>query len=210
MRKIAFSLVILLLAVTAEAVDLDVVTVAAPAINCKFDKDCKITVSDMAATFSMPSFKGQGFLQSRTWPVGEVGAPGAKLYAYLYRIDVTQWQTQEEEWTASTVPCVKELRLSFGPVAQVDYDGNGDKDQVFVITQGGIGTVKPISVVQTGNQITFKFLPRVCGHLTPGKGQTTFFIGLASTQPPQPITAQILHDVGLSAVNLKARAPKIP
>ncbi len=210
MRKIAFSLIILLLAATAEAADLDVVTVAAPAINCKFDKDCKITVSDTAATFGAPSFKGQGFLQSRTWPVGEAGAPGAKLYAYLYRVDVTQWQTQEEEWTASTPPCVKELRLPFGPVAQVDYDGNGDKDQVFVITQGGIGTVKPISVVQTGNQITFKFLPRVCGHFTPGKGQTTFFIGLASTQPPQPITAQILHDVGLSAVNLKARAPKIP
>ena len=211
MRKTAFSLVLFLfLAAVVEAANLDVVTVAAPAINCKFDKDCKITVSDTAATFSLPSFKGQGFLQSRTWPVGEAGTPGAKLHAYLYRIDVTQWQTSDEEGGAVVIPCVKELRLPFGPVAQVDYDGNGDKDQVFVITQGGIGTVKPTSVVQTGNQITFKFFPPVCGHITPGKGQTTFFIGLASTQPPQPITAQVVSDVGPKPFDLKARAPKIP
>ena len=187
--------------------NLDVVTVAAPAINCKFDTDCTITVTDTSATFSIPSLPGQGFLQSCTWPVGQPGTPGANLHAYLYRIDVTKWQGTDQG--PSIVPCVKELRIPFGPVALVDYDGNGDKDQVFIVTQGGLGSVKPSSVVQTGNQITFTFLPPVCGSITPGNGQTTFFIGLASKNPPQPVIAQLFHSVG-PKFDLKARAPKIP
>lgn len=194
------------------AADLDVVTVAAPAINCRFDTDCKITVSDTAGVFSTPSLKGQGVLQSRTFPQGQPRTPGAKLYAYLYRIDVTNWQGHEGPsgqipQTASIFPCVTELRIPFGPVAPLDYDGNGDKDQVFVVTQGGLGSIKPSSVVQTGNQIVFKFLPPACGSLTPGKGQTTFFFGLASTQPPAPVTAQVVHNVGPDFA-VKARAPK--
>lgn len=210
MRKIAFSLMMLMgLAEAVDAANLDVVTVAAPAINCKFDTDCKITVSDTAATFAWPGLKGQGFLQSRTWPVGQPGTQGAKLYAYLYRIDVTQWQGQEEVG-AAVIPCVKELRLPFGPVAQLDYDGNGDKDQVFVITKGGLGSVKPTTAVQTGNQIVFTFFPPVCGHMVAGKGQTTFFIGLASTKPPHPIVAQVVHDLGPKPFDLKSQAPQIP
>jgi len=211
MRKIVFSLTMFMgLAGALGAANLDVVTVAAPAINCKFDTDCKITVSDIAATFSWPGLKGQGFLQSRTWPAGQPGTPGAKLYTYLYRIDLTQWQGQEEVG-AAVIPCVKELRLPFGPVAMLDYDGNGDKDQVFIITTGGLGSVKPVTAVQTGHQIIFTFLPfSLCGHMTPGKGQTTFFIGLASAQPPHPIVAQVVHDLGLKPFDLKSQAPQIP
>ena len=208
MRKNAFSiLVFLCLAGPAVAANLDVVTVAAPAINCKFDTDCTITVKDTSATFSWPALPGQGFLQSRTWPLGQPGTPGANLHAYLYRIDVRNWQGTDEG--PSIVPCVKELRIPFGPVALVDYDGNGDKDQVFIVTQGGLGSVKPSSVVQTGDQIAFTFLPPVCGSITPGQGQTTFFIGLASKNPPQPVIAQLFHSVG-PKFDLKARAPKIP
>ena len=212
MRKIAFTLMAFAaLARVSGAATLDVVTVAAPAINCKFDTDCKITVADTPAFFTWPGLKGQGFLQSRTWPMGQTGTAGAKLYAYLYRIDVTNWQGEEPAGGAAIIPCVKELRLPFGPVALLDYDGNGDKDQVFVITQGGLGSVKPTTAVQTGNQIIFTFLPySLCGSITPGKGQTTFFIGLASTQPPQPIVAQVAHDLGPKPFDLKSQAPKIP
>jgi hypothetical protein len=210
MRRIVFSLMTWLgFAGVLGAATLDVVSVEAPAINCKFDTDCKITVSDTPAFFSWPGLKGQGFLQSRAWPVGQAGTPGAKLYAYLYRIDVTNWQGQEEVG-AAVIPCVKELRLPFGPVALLDYDGNGDKDQVFVITKGGLGSVKPTTAVQTGNQIVFTFFPPVCGHISPGKGQTTFFIGMASTQPPHPIIAQAVHDLGPKPFDLKSQAPKIP
>lgn len=208
MRKIALSLTLLCLAGAAEAANLDVVTVGAPAINCKFDTDCKITVADTVANFSWHGLPpGHGFLQSRTWPVGQPGTPGAKLHAYLYRIDLTKWMGADSG--PAVIPCVKELRTPFGPVAQVDYDGNGDKDQVFVITQGGLGSVKPSSVDLTANQLTFKFFPPVCGSIAPGKGQTTFFIGLASPQPPQPVTAQVFSDVVLKPFALNARAAKV-
>ena len=215
MRVIASCLMLFLsFAGSVAAADLDVVTVAASAINCRFDTDCKITVSDTTAVISTTNMKGQGFLQSRTWPVGQPGTPGVKLFAYLYRIDLTQWLGHEGPsgqlpQTSSVIPCVTELRLPFGLVAPLDYDGNGDKDQVFIITQGGLGSVKPTAVTQTGNQITFKFLPPVCGSLTPGKGQTTFFFGLASTQPPQTVAAQVINDIA-PPLTVKARAPKVP
>lgn len=96
MRVAAFCLMLFLsLAGSMAAANLDVVTVAAPAINCRFDTDCKITVSDTTAVFSWPSLPGQGVLQSRTWPQGQTGAAGAKLFAYLYRIDLTHWQGHE-------------------------------------------------------------------------------------------------------------------
>jgi hypothetical protein len=210
MRKITLALIALMgFSGALNAANLSVVTVAAPAINCKFDTDCKITVNDTVAYF--PGLKGQGILQSRTWPAGQPGTPGAKLYVYLYRIDLTNFQGMEGDSTqASIVPWVKELRLPFGPVASLDYDGNGVKDQVFVITQGGLGSVKPATVVQTGNQITFTFWPPIVGTITPGKGQTSFFIGLASTQPPQPVVAQVAHTLGPKPFDLKATAPKIP
>ena len=155
MRITAFCLMLFLsFAGSMAAANLDVVTVAAPAINCRFDTDCKITVSDTTAVISTPGLNGQGFLQSRTWPPGQPGTPGATLYAYLYRIDLTQWQGHQGPsgpitQTSAIIPCVLELRLPFGPVALLDYDGNGDKDQVFVITQGGLGSVKPTTVTQT-------------------------------------------------------------
>jgi hypothetical protein len=211
MRKIALSLMMLAcFSGIVEAANLDVVEVAAPAINCKFDTDCTITVSDVASKFSWPQLNGQGFLQSRTWPIGQPGTPGAKLYAYLYRVDVTQWQGHEDRSGFAIIPCVKELRLPFGPIAPLDYNGDGHKDQVFVITKGGLGSVKPSTAVQNGNQIVFTFFPPVCGHITAGKGQTTFFIGMASTQPSQSVVAQVVHDLGPKPFDLKAQAPKIP
>lgn len=215
MRATAFFLMLFLsFAGSMAAADLDVVTVAAPAINCRFDTDCKITVSDTSDVITWKGLPpGQGFLQSRTWPQGQPGTPGAKLYAYLYRIDLTNWLGSEGPsgqipMTSSIIPCVTELRLTFGPVVPLDYDGNGDKDQVFVITQGGLGSVKPSAVIQTGNEIVFKFLPPVCGSLKPGKGQTTFFFGLASKQPPQPVVAKVTSSVA-PPFSLKARAPKL-
>ncbi|MEZ4608680.1 MAG: hypothetical protein R2838_00225 [Caldilineaceae bacterium] len=33
------------------------------------------------------------------------------------------------------------MAIDFGPVAALDYDGNNEPDQVFVITKGGLGDV---------------------------------------------------------------------
>src|SRR5215510_14210541 len=107
-------------AAAAAAAPLDVVPVGAPAINCKFDTDCNITVSDTTANISLPGATGSGFLQSRTFPPGEPGTAAAGLQAYEYRIDL-------RNLTGVTAqPCISELRFDFGPVSPVDYDGDGN------------------------------------------------------------------------------------
>ena len=105
-------LAILLWVVTpaSSAAPLDIVNVSAPVINCKFDSDCKITVSDFAAHFTLTATGGDAFLQSRRFPVGEAGTAAAGYYAYLYRLDLRQLAG------LTALPCVHSLKIEFGPV----------------------------------------------------------------------------------------------
>lgn len=192
----------LALAAAAAAAPLDVVTVGAPAINCKFDTDCKITVNDTVDHFVLPGGAGDAFLQSRTWPVGQAGTAAAGLHAYLYRLDLRQLTG------ILAVPCISQFRLDFGPVSLVDYDGNGNTDQVFVITSGGLGTVGLAGADKVGDQITFSFAPAVCAGGAPGNGETTYFFGLASAQPPRAVAAEATLTLG-GTMALDARAPQL-
>ena len=195
-------LFVLLGASLAEASPLTVVNVAFPGVNCKFDTDCTVTVNDSTANFTLPGATGNAFLQSRTWPVGQPGTVGAGKYAYLYRLDLTQLTG------LTAAPCVTQLKLTFGPVVSLDYDGNGSADQVFVATQGGLGSVAPSSVDKTGNTVTFNFNTPVCSGSSPGHGQTSYFFGLASTRAPHAVTATVQATLG-GALSLNARAPLI-
>ena len=103
-----------LAATAALAAPLTVVTVGAPAINCKFDTDCKITVNDTAAHFTLPGTSGDAFLQSRTWPAGQAGTVGAGKTAYLYRLDLRNLAG------LTVLPCISKLKLTFGPVSALD------------------------------------------------------------------------------------------
>jgi len=202
MRGIVSFLFVSLAAASAAAAPLSVATVAAPAINCKFDPSCKITVTDTVANFTLPGTSGKAFLQSRTWPVGKPGTAGAGKYAYEYRLDLTQLVG------LTAAPCVTQLKLTFGPVAALDYDGNGAAEQIFVTTQGGLGSVAPSSVDKTGNVVTFNFKTPVCSGSSPGKGETSYFFGLASTQSARAVTATVLSSLG-GSLSLSARAPKV-
>jgi hypothetical protein len=190
-------------ATAAVAGPLDIVTVGAPAINCKFDTDCNITVSDTTANISLPGSSGSGFLQSRTFPPGEPGTAAAGLYAYEYRIDLRNVAG------LTVAPCISQLRLDFGPIALVDYNGDGNTDQVYVVTSGGLGTVAPSSASQTGDQITFNFSPPVCVGSSPGHGDSSFFFGLASTQPARHVMAQVSYSPPAGTLNLDARVPQL-
>jgi hypothetical protein len=187
--------------VAAPDVALSIVEVSAPGINCIFDTDCTITVDDLADYFTPPAATGDGFLQSRTWPVGEAGTAGAGLYAYLYRIDLRR------ALAVTAVSCVTTLAVDFGPVTPLDYNGDKVADHVFVVTKGGLGNVKPIVADQVGNTITFHFDPAVCagGRI----GDSSYFFGMASTQPQQDVTARLQGTLGLDET-LDARAPQIP
>ncbi len=203
MRKIRLFLLASAVATAAAAAPLDVVTVVAPAINCKFDTACQITVSDSTAAIALPGATGSGFLQSRTFPPGESGTAAAGLFGYEYRIDLRNLTG------VTAAPCVSQLRLDFGPIALVDYDGDGNTDQVFVVTSGGLGSVGLSAADQAGDRITFTFNPPVCSGSSPGHGETTFFFGLSSTQPVRNVTAQMTYTPGLGGLTLKARAPQL-
>ncbi len=176
-------------------------TVSAPAINCVFDTDCKITVSDSTAPITLPAHSGSGFLQSRTFPVGEAGTAAEGLYGYEYRVDIRNIVG------VANIDCITSLSIPFGPVVPLDYDADGKPEEVFVVTAGGLGTIQPKEARQTGDTVTFNFSPPVCAGASTGNGETSFFIGLTSSQPPQEVTAMLAGTSGYSA-DLAARAPE--
>jgi hypothetical protein len=182
---------------------LRIVNVTSPAINCKFDADCSMTVSDTTGLIGWDISTGKGILQSRTHPVGEPGTPAAGLYNYAYRIAL------DDVMSSSNPPCVTQLRFDFGPVAPIDYDDDGTPDHVYVVTAGGLGTVGPSSAVQSGDQITFTFDPPVCaGSSSTGIGASSFFFGLASSRPDRPVTAEVASTPGDGRQSVDARAPQ--
>jgi hypothetical protein len=181
---------------------LSMVDVAAPDINCLFDTDCTITVSDLADYFTPPAAAGDAFLQSRTWPIGEAGTVGAGLYAYLYRIDLSK------AVGVTAASCVTSMAIDFGPVTPLDYNGDQTADQLFVVVKGGLGSIRPAAAEQTGDTIVFHFDPAVCVGARRGGGDSSFFFGLASTQPPQDVTAHLEGTLGLNET-LDARAPQL-
>jgi hypothetical protein len=173
--------------------------VSAPAINCVFNPTCIIVVSDSTGNIPVPGTAGTAFLQSRTF-TGAAGSPGAGKRGYEYRLDLRY------AYGILDIPCVTALRLSFGPVSKLQYNGVGPLDEVYVVTGGGLGTVGLASATQVGNTITFTFQGPVCVGGNPGGGQSTYFFGLASTKAPKAITAQV-KVLGGSWVNVAARAP---
>ena len=179
----------------ARAQPLQVVTVGAPAINCVFAPTCTVTVTD----FSSPLF-GSGFLQSRTYQALP-GSPAAGLWVYEYRIDL------REVAGPGGVAMVAGMAIDFGPVvATLDFNGDGRRgDQVFVVTSGGLGSVGPVSAIQAGRVIRFRFATAVHGASAAAGGQSSYFFGMVSAAPPRPMTARLFTNRGTIA--LQARAP---
>ena len=162
-------------ALGAQAAPLAVVDVAAPAINCVFNAApipnvpppaCQVVVNDSIGVFTPPGDIGAARLQSRTYP-GTAPAPAAGDMAYVYRVDLTEVKG------VTAANCVTKLALKFGPVVKLHYGPSGDSD-IFVVTTGGLGSVKIASADQVGGTITFTFASPVC------PGATSYFFGLAS------------------------------
>jgi hypothetical protein len=178
---------------------LKVVDVNASSLACLFAPQCTVTATDTTGDIPLPpGVSGTGRLQSRTF-VGAPGTPGAGKTAYEYRVDLTQAVSTGE------VPCVTDLTVDFGPVTQLDY-GGGQPADVFVVNQGGLGTVGLFDTVKIGNRITFTFNQPVCAGPAAGSGLSSFFIGASSTTAPRDVTAKVGWP-GLDGLNVPARAP---
>ncbi len=200
-RLCALALVVLGSASTATAFPLDIASVRAPAVNCLFDTDCDIAVPDFNQPIPVSGASSPGVLQSRILPVGEAGTVGEGLYAYVYRVDL------REVGAVTAPPCVRKLRLDFGPIEPLDYDGDGDPDDVYVVTRGAVGSVAPSSAEQSGRFVTFTFDPGVCPGTRPGAGESSFFVGLASKRPSRTVPATVTLDV-TGDVTVQVKAPE--
>jgi hypothetical protein len=181
----------------AGAEPLTIVPVHAPDVYCNFAISCKVDAKDAIAGFAWSSLANDSLLQSRTWFVGQPGTVAAGLYAYLYRIDLSK--------AATAVPyvCVAAFSIPFGPVESVDYDGNGTPGHVFVVADGSLGAIAPVTANRNGNNIDFTFQQPFCN------GGTTFFFGMSSKHSPRYVITTLSRDIE-PALNLKAFAPQMP
>ena len=200
LRKAYLGAILCSLTSVAGAAPLTVVKVAAPDINCVFETDCTIVVTDSVGNIPIPNATGTARLQSRTF-TGQAGAPGAGKTGYEYRLDLTQ------ATAVGDVACVTALDVNFGPVTKLQYNKVGPTDDVFVVTKGGLGTIGLASAVQNRNIITFTFSQPVCAADSSGPGHTTFFFGLASIHSPKPIVATVEAPGVFPDLDVKARAP---
>lgn len=187
----------------AQAQVLKVVEVGAPAINCVFQTDCNIPVSDTTGNILFPTLDpGTAWLQSRTF-AGEAGAPGAGTTGYEYRISLTQ--------TSGNSECIKGFNLNFGPHKQLPYKDNQLAD-VYVVTSGGLGTIGVKSAEKFGDVIVFELNAPLCADGPPSVKRTTYFIGLAASAAPMKATAQIAAtgEPALFAVDARVPTHTIP
>src|SRR5438552_7457713 len=135
-----------LLPYAAQAQVLKVVEVGAPAVNCVFQADCNIPVSDTTGNILLPTLApGTAWLQSRTF-AGEAGAPGVGTTGYEYRISMTQ--------ASGNSDCVTSFTLNFGPHKPLPYKNNQNAD-VYVVTTGGLGTISLSKAERFGDVIEF-------------------------------------------------------
>jgi hypothetical protein len=192
---------LVLMALSAAAAPLKIVEVAAPAINCVFDPSCTVTVTDASANIPLANAAGTAFLQSRTYQ-STAGSPAKGRNVYEYRLDLRQ------AYGITGIHCITSLAFGFVGASSLDYNANGVADeQVFVVTQGGLGNVKPTSADRSGNTITFHFATPVCAGGSPGKGDSSYFFGLTSWGGPKSVTAS-LGDTSGPPYSVAARTAK--
>ena len=180
-KVIAFATVGLLAARPASA--LTVVDVAAPASNCVWNVTCTVVVTDSVGNFTPPGDTAGSLVQSRTY-LGKPPAPAAGHLAYVYRVDMTAAKG------LTGANCVTGMIINFGPVVPLPYSPKGKFD-VFVVTQGGLGSVGVASATQSGSAIKFIFTAPVC------PGATSYFFGLGSkSMTPKPGKIDLTYSLG--------------
>jgi hypothetical protein len=188
----------LLMPLAAQAQLLKVVEVNAPKINCVFQTDCVIPVTDTTGIIALPLLAAPGtvWLQSRTF-AGEAGAPGVGTTGYEYRVSMTQ---------ASGSGCILGLNVNFGPHKQLPYLNNALAD-VYVVTSGGLGTIGLTSAERFGDVIQFTFKSALCADGAPNVAKTTFFFGLAAPAAPMHVNATVFGIGTPSTFGVDARVP---
>jgi hypothetical protein len=191
-----------LLSSGATAQPLTVVEVSAPAINCVFNPSCSITVSDTVGNILLPTIgPGTAWLQSRTF-AGQPGTPAAGLTGYEYRISMTQ--------ASGEADCITGFTVNFGPHKPLPYQGGNTLSDVYVITAGGLGTIKLKSAERFGDAVEFTLSSPLCLDGPADIKNTTFFFGLTAAAAPMHVLTQV-SVVGFPSIyGVDARVPTHP
>jgi len=187
----------------ANAAPLKLVEVAASAVACIYSPSCSVTADESVGQLTLKDLDeaDTAWLQSRTF-TGVAAAPGAGKTGYEYRFDLTQASGPEQ--------CVGGIVLNFGPIAQLPFK-NDEPADVYVVTQGGPGTIGLRSAEQDGDVVTFTFAKLVCASpasALPNPAKATFLFGLASAHPPTATTAGVFVTGKPPYYIVPARAPK--
>ena len=192
------SLFVLVSALAVPAMAYNVVNTSAPQINCLFNTTCSVVVSDMGSL--IPGTNG-GKIQSRIFQ-GQPGSPLAGWWCYEYRVNMT------DAVGITSIPYVTSMSVAgLGPILSYDYNfDNNYTDQVFVITQGGIGTVGLSSSFLFFGVSFFNLSSAVNGGSFPGDGQSSRFFGYVSQYPPTTKNATVQTDHGAETVSVWAPA----
>jgi hypothetical protein len=188
---------------TAQAQLLNIVEVNAPKVNCVFQTDCNLPVTDSSSNISLPllAVPDTAFVQSRTF-AGEAGAPGAGTTGYEYRLSMTE---------ASGTGCILGFNLNFGPHKQLPYANNALAD-VYVVTTGGLGTIGLKSAERTGDAISFTLASPLCADGPPDVKKTTFFFGLAAPAAPMHVIGSVygIGNPGIFGVDVRVPTHSVP
>lgn len=163
---------------------LDVAVVVSGEINCKFTVSCVWPVQgDWSGKIPLAGTNGEGALQTRLVAVGEAGTSAAGLYPYLYRLNFFS-----VEATSPTPECVSTLTLPFGPIAPVDYDGDGELDDLFVVMDS---LLAPAYLASAGQRSDGAVVLTLASNYCPDALTNSYFVGMASLRPGYAASAEI-------------------
>lgn len=187
MKRILVAALLVLIPAAVLAAPLRGVRADPATVGCVFDPTCVISdIVDSADKLDLPGASTGGLLHTRTFP-GKPGSQADGLHAYLYRIDLTNARGTQ------TTPMVQTFTADFGNAVPLDYDGDGKKEDYFIVEMGGTaGGMAPDYADQTGYRLSFHFYDGV------PVGQSSMFIGMAAAGAPLSKTARVTE--GLSAL----------
>jgi hypothetical protein len=168
--------------------------VQAPLINTAFSSSGQVTASDTTGTITLPDGTGSGFVQSRTIGPGQPGTVAAGLTGYLYRLDLTGI-------SAGAAGGLTRIVIPTGAPPAVAWPGASGPSPLFVITEGGTGSVAPARIQLIGHLTVVDFDPPLPA------GQSSFFFGLAAAATPVA-TDLTVYAAGGSAVAVRGMAPR--
>ncbi len=214
-RKLILACAAALLATAAQAQDrpapptsLKIVKAASGTIDCVFKSGPDCTGGGTAGSagvsiFSLAGSTGNALMQNST-ALAAPNTAGAGRTAYFYRVDLS------EVTAIGDFACITDITIDFGPIAALQYDGSGPPDDVFIVTQGGVGSVGLESAVQNGRNITFTFERPICATPPPSRGEASLSFGLASAAGPRPSSAALSQPGVVESLVAGTEAPSPP